>query len=82
MDKFPRFPRRDGSIDYRVIATDYGCNLKAEGTGYPESWMKGDRRKRWVRNASRVLGLSSWNDKAVSSWYRESCGRKRRAGSR
>lgn len=36
MDRFPRFPRRDGSIYYRVISMDCGCILKVESTGYPE----------------------------------------------
>lgn len=36
MDRFPRFPRRDGGIYYRVISMDCGFILKVESTGYPE----------------------------------------------
>ena len=45
-------------------------------------WMKGGRRKRGVRDAYQVLGLNSWNDEAVSNWYRENYGRQRWVGSR
>ena len=58
----------------RVISVDPEFILKVESTGSPERLDERGGRKTGARDASKVFGLSSWEDKAVFSWYREDCG--------
>lgn len=53
-----------------MITVNFEFILKVNPNEYPERL---DERKRGIRNASKVLALSSWKHEDVFKWYKEDC---------